>query len=319
MLGLAVVSGLGAMYGTSQMLGRPTGNAPVEMQDVVVAARDLKLEEVLKDDPEMVKIERMAKTAVPVGAFSQVKDVEDRWVEISILAGEPIIDKKLAARGSPPGLISRIPVGMRAFAIEVSEKTGVSGFILPDHRVDVVQINAGPTGEPEAQTVLQDVQVLASGTVFSRPEDRSIQARTVTLAVTPEQVDTLVGAQSRGPLSLSLRGLEDHTVVNYKKHEPLPEPTPPPPPPIEVAVKEPEPPPPPEPKPEPIRVPPARKVTIYRGVDNPKPYTPGQAAEYSQANPQLPSDPQFPAGPQNQVDPGPPPADPPIDPGPMSP
>ena len=30
LLSLAVVSGLGAMYGTNQMLSRPTGQAPVE-------------------------------------------------------------------------------------------------------------------------------------------------------------------------------------------------------------------------------------------------------------------------------------------------
>ena len=87
---------------------------------------------------------------------------------------------------------------MRAFAIEVNEQTGVSGFVLPDHRVDVVQIETGSNGQPEAETVLQDVLVLASGQVFTRPDDRSIQSRTVTLAVTPEQVDTLVSARSRG-------------------------------------------------------------------------------------------------------------------------
>lgn len=305
MLALAVISGLGAMYGTSQVLNKPKAEPAVEMQDVVVAVRDLKYEEVLKADPEMLKIARLAKSAIPVGSFSQIKDVEDRWVQIGMLAGEPIVDKKLAARGSPPGLISRIPMGMRAFAIEVSEKTGVSGFILPDHRVDVVQITPGPTGAPEADTVLQDVLVLAAGMVFARPEDRSIQARTVTLAVTPEQVDVLVAAQSRGPLSLSLRGLEDHSVVKRKTEEP-----PPPPPPVEVAVREPQlplppPPPPPapasDPEPEPAPPPPpppARFLTIYRGIDNAKriridqPQDPeSDAAQSAPANPVAVSDP----------------------------
>src|SRR5262249_52317272 len=155
----------------------------VEMQDVLVAARDMKVEEILR--PEMVKLTQMAKANVPPGTFTSVKDVEDRWVMIKLLEGEPILDRKLAPKGSPGGMVARIPKGMRAFAIEVNEHTGVSGFILPDHRVDVVQQETGPNNKSEAETILQDVLVLASGQVFTRPEDRSIQARTVTLAVTP--------------------------------------------------------------------------------------------------------------------------------------
>ena len=156
-------------------------------------------------------------------------------------------------------------------AIEVSEKTGVSGFVLPDHRVDVVQIGPPVAGQSEAETVLQDVLVLASGQTFTRPDDRSLQSRTVTLALTPEQVDTVVGAQLRGPLSLSLRGLNDHTHMTVVKKEKEGGGAAPPPRSKEeiVAVK------PPEPKPEPIPEPPlppppppARYVTLYRGLDN---------------------------------------------------
>jgi pilus assembly protein CpaB len=272
MLSVAVLCGLGAMYGTSKLISKEKGQPVVEMQDVLVAARDLKLEEVIR--PDMVKVVQMAKTAVPAGAFSSIKDVEERWVQHALLENEPVVDRKLAPRGSPPGLIARIPKGMRAFAIEVNEQTGVSGFVLPDHRVDVVQTETGPNGQSEAESVLQDVLVLASGQTFTRPDDRSIQSRTVTLAVTPEQVDILVAAKSRGPLTLALRGLNDHTQAPSKKKErekakekerekaaaskevvavKAPEPPPPPPPPVAA----------PTPPPSP-----ARFVAIYRGLDN---------------------------------------------------
>ena len=94
---------------------------------------------------------------------------------------------------------------MRAFAIEVNEQSGVSGFVLPDHRVDVIQVETNGNGPALSETILQDVLVLASGQVFTRPEDRSIQSRTVTLAVTPGQADQLVAARAKGPLALSLR------------------------------------------------------------------------------------------------------------------
>jgi pilus assembly protein CpaB len=271
MLVLAVVSGLGAMYGTTKLLSKNKDKPVVEMQDVLVAARDLKIEEVVKAD--LTKVVRMAKDAVPIGSYSQVKDVEERWVMIGMLEGEPIVDKKLAQRGLPPGLVSRIPKGMRAFAIDVNEQTGVSGFILPDHRVDVVMTEPNPQGQPEAETVLQDVLVLASGTTFVRLEDRSIQARTVTLAVSPDQVGILVAAKARGMLTLALRGVNDHEQAPKKEKAPPPEP---PKKPEVVVAKEPEPPPPPPPPaPAPLPPPPpappvakpARYLTIWRASD----------------------------------------------------
>jgi pilus assembly protein CpaB len=268
MLLLAGVMGLGAMYGTSKLLSRDKGPAPVEMQDVVVAIRNLKIEEVLK--PDLLKIEQKPKTAIQPGSFSSIKDAEGRWVQIGMLEGEQIVEGKLAAKGSPPGLIARIPTGFRAFTIDVTEQSGVSGFILPDHRVDVVQTlpTTGVNAQPEAETVLQDVLVLAAGQTFTRPDDRSIQARTVTLALTPDQVDTLVAARQRGTLTLALRGLNDHERVTSKRKlkeaekkpiqvavKPAPEPPPPPPPPPPAAAPAPEPPP----------AKPARFIHIYRG------------------------------------------------------
>ncbi len=138
MLGLAVAFGLVAMVLTRQMLAQEPAKAE-EVQDVLVAARDLKEEEMLK--PDAVKVVRMAKSAVPVGAYSSPKDVEERWVKTAMLEGDVVIEKKLGPKGTPPGLVANIPKGMRAFAIDVTEQSGVSGFILPGHHVDVVRVH----------------------------------------------------------------------------------------------------------------------------------------------------------------------------------
>jgi pilus assembly protein CpaB len=273
MLLFALISGLGAMYGTTRLLKRDKTATSVEMQDVLVAARDLKVEELLKADA--VKVVAMPKVAVPAGSFTSFQDVEDRWIQIKTLENEPILERKLALKGTPAGLVARIPSGMRAFALEVTESTGVSGFILPDHRVDVVQMRAAAnstnTTSPnaanrqDAETILQDVLVLASGQTFTRPEDRSILSRTVTLAVTPEQVDILVAARVQGPLSLSLRGVNDRGLVKRPPPPPLPPPAPKKPPePVVATVIKPAPPPPPIPPPAPPK-PAQRVVTIYRG------------------------------------------------------
>ena len=271
MLVLAVVSGLGAMVGTSKLLSKDKGPAPVEMQDVVVAARALKIEEVIK--PDLLKIEQKPKAAIHPGSFSSIKDVEERWVQIGMLEGEQVLDGKLAPKGSPPGLTSRIPAGMRAIAVEVNEQTGVAGFVLPDHHVDVIQMlpSTNPQQPQEADTVLQDVLVLASGQTFTRPDDRSMQVRTVTLALTPSQVDIIVAARQRGPISLSLRGLNDHKEVVSRRQQKEKEKEVEAEKPVVVAVKAPEPAPPPPPPPPPVAAPepppikPARFVVIYRG------------------------------------------------------
>src|SRR4051794_34340752 len=176
-LGLAGLSGLGAMYGTNRMLAGNRAGAPIEMRDVLVAARDLNVEEVVK--PGAVKVVKMALTSVPVDGFASAPDVEGRWVQIKTLEGEPILNRKLAPKGNPAGLISRIPKGMRAYAIEINEQTGVSGFVMPDHRVDVIQSKTGSRDtEADAETILQDVLVLASGQTITRPDDKSILSRT---------------------------------------------------------------------------------------------------------------------------------------------
>jgi pilus assembly protein CpaB len=216
---LAVVLGLGAMLATRRFMSKPV--VEEETQEIVVAARDFKEEEILKTD--MVKPLRMSSKAVPPGAFSSFKDVEDRWVKTTMLEGEPIIEKKLGPKGSPPGLVANIPKGMRAFAIEVNEQSGVSGFILPGHHVDVVRYESNDNKSLRpGETILQDVQVLASGQVFTRSDEKSLTTHTVTLAVTPQQVGILVAAKAKGLLNLSLRGVNDHEVVAHPK--PAPEP-----------------------------------------------------------------------------------------------
>ena len=90
---------------------------------------------------------------------------------------------------------------MGAIAVEVNEQSGVSGFVLPDHRVDIVRLR-GQREVPAqlGETILQDVLVLLrpAGVVFTRPRRRRSRTRTVTVAVTPEQVDILVAARAKG-------------------------------------------------------------------------------------------------------------------------
>ncbi len=136
-------------------------------------------------------------------------------MRIPLLAGELVVEAKLGPEGETPGLVGRIPPGMRAVGVEVNEQTGVAGFVLPDHRVDVIQPRTDSSlgnDRSRGETILQNVLVLAAGQVSSRPDDKSIQVRTVTLAVTPTQAEILSAAKSKGAVTLALRGMEDKEV-----------------------------------------------------------------------------------------------------------
>jgi pilus assembly protein CpaB len=209
-LALAVAIGLVAMILTRRMLASRPANVD-DTREVLVAARDFKEEEILK--PDMVTVVRMARSAVPPNAFSSFADVQDRWVKNVMLEGDLLVEKKLGPKGTPPGLVSNIPQGMRAFAIDVTEQSGVSGFILPGHHVDVIRHDTNEKNEHQAETILQNVLVLAAGQVFTRQDERAVQSRTVTLALKPDEVDVLVATRARGNLSLALRGINDHELV----------------------------------------------------------------------------------------------------------
>lgn len=226
LLGLAALCGLAAMFGVRSLLDRPQ-TSEVPMSEVLVAAKEIRVEESITE--EMISTKSMPTEMVPPGALTEFKQARDRWATIRMLPGDVLLDAKLAQKGTPTGMIARITPGMRAFAVRVDEQTGVSGFILPDYRVDVLQPKRDESGR--ADIVLENVRVLASGRVFESPEDRSIEARTVTLEVSPEQVRTLATAMQKGPLTLSLRGLNDVAITTPDPEpEPELEPEPEPPP-----------------------------------------------------------------------------------------
>ena len=83
--------------------------------------------------------------AVPTGATTHPQDVVGRGVITPIYSQEPVIETRLAAKGSGGGFASTIPQGMRAFAIRVNDIVGVAGFVTPGMRVDVI-INGDPPG-----------------------------------------------------------------------------------------------------------------------------------------------------------------------------
>ena len=150
-----------------------------------------------------------------------------------------------AAIDTATKLAIRVPVGMRAMSIDTTAEIAVAGLVRPGDRVDVQVVYPGADaisgargeGSSRTRTLLQMVPVLAVGetVVGSAPVATSEEgkyaappppARTVTLALHPDQVPVLSLAKTTGALTLSLRNPADGAAVavNAAASDPLPAP-----------------------------------------------------------------------------------------------
>jgi pilus assembly protein CpaB len=246
-----------------QMTAR-AGNKPkpenTETKDVVLAARPLSVGTTVK--PADIKLGKVPTAAFPKGAFSKAEEVIDRPLISNILIDEPVLEGRLAVRGSGLGLAPIIPVGMRAVTVRVNDVTGISGFVLPGMRVDVLVTGRPPNSDGTITTTcLQNMVVLSAGTAIQADaRGNAIQAAAVTLLATPDQAETLTLANTEGRIQLVLRNGSDQTIektpgrevselygVRAVHKQPAVAPPPRPrPQPVAVAAAPPPPPPPPD-------------------------------------------------------------------------
>lgn len=180
---------------------------------LVVAAQALPLGAVISK--ETVRLRDVPESLFPVGGFGRVEDVVDRPVTSNIQAEEPVLEARLAARGSGVGLAPLIPPGMRAISVRVNDVVGVAGFVLPGMRVDVL-VTGQPSNSAEtvARTVLQNVAVLSAGQTIQTDGKNAISTPVVTLLVTPDDAEALTLANNQGKIQLVLRNSSDDRRVS---------------------------------------------------------------------------------------------------------
>ena len=155
------------------------------------------------------------------GAFARADDLVGRTVMYPVSAGEPIRARYLATAGSGIGLSTRIPEGMRAMSLKTDQIVGVAGFLVPGSHVDVlVTFHTPSSPDPITATVLQDVQILATGQKMQPdPEGKIAPTDVVTLLVNPQDAAKVVLASAQGTVHFILRNGADHTVVSSHSAE----------------------------------------------------------------------------------------------------
>ncbi len=232
-LGLAVVGfvvftqvkKLGTPAPIQQVLPQPKVET-VEYSDVLVAALDIPFG--TRMIPESLQWAQWpTKNVTEAFITSDVRPdaIEELSRAISrtaIYSGEPIIERKLIRAGAEGVMAALLKPGMRAVTTRIAVETAAGGFIQPGDRVDIIltielprdttlNTNASNTRQFAAQTIFENVHVLAVDQTYSATEDggAAIVGSTATFEMTQGDAELLQQAESSGDLSLTLRGIND--------------------------------------------------------------------------------------------------------------
>jgi len=208
---LGVAAAVVGYYGLTSMASQATAQSSANFRSVVVTASDLTFG--VKFDRAMLRVVRYPKESVPEGAFATIDSVVGQTTKVFMSAREPVTAIKLSSRGG--GLSMLVRPSMRAASLEVNQVSGVSGFVLPGDRVDVLTTVDSRTATEDAvtRTVLQNIEVLAAGQKTEQHDNKPITVQSVTLLVNPEGAETLALALHEGKIHLVLRNPEDQEVV----------------------------------------------------------------------------------------------------------
>lgn len=129
-----------------------------------------------------------------------------RYIMRSTEAFEPVLASRVTEPGQLSRLTSKLEKGKRAFAIRVGSDSGVSNFVKPDDFIDILWTGSVSGYEGRLTRQIESaIQVIAVDNALNEGDVATGKvAKTVTVAVTPEQVARLAQAQATGDLTLSL-------------------------------------------------------------------------------------------------------------------
>lgn len=248
-IGLAlVVRAMGSPSNTPTAVATAAVVPARPMAKVLVAAKDLQPGQRLKDsdltwmdwpvdevNPAFITdgttpLPAVEAVAAPEGAVASVTRVASNFasrgakadyvgsvVREPILAGEPIVGRKIVRAGDSGYMAAYLEPGMRAMAIRVTVETAAGGFILPGDRVDVLLTREAEAnnmgvmeGERSSSTVMQNIKVLAiDQSTRAGDDEQAVVGATATLEIGPRDAEALALAKSKGELSLILRSYAD--------------------------------------------------------------------------------------------------------------
>ncbi len=210
----------------------PAPVAEAKKIPVLAAAGTLRAGTLLK--PDDLEIREMAEADVPTGARPDTPQARSElfgaMVRQTLLPHQLVLPADVMRPGDHGFLAAVLTPGKRATSVGVDAVSGTAGLIWPGDHVDLILTqeindpNISLSHRVAGETVLKDVRVIAidqqlvqGGT--TSPGDTSQQQRTVTLEVSPEDVEKVAVATRLGHLSLAVRPVDAGTPVDRKDHD----------------------------------------------------------------------------------------------------
>jgi pilus assembly protein CpaB len=183
--------------------------------DVVVADKPISVG--ARIEPEQLRVAKWPVELEPQGAIRTVDQAAGSIARVSIERNQPLQQSTLVPKGA--GLLPLlITDGMRGMSVRVDSVSGVSGFITPNSRVDVLvsgqpSEQASSQGDQKGKVILQNVRVLATGKEIEQKDEKPVEVPTVTLLVSPEDAEKLTVATKQEAVRLALRNYRDEDIV----------------------------------------------------------------------------------------------------------
>lgn len=188
---------------------------PAAHNEILVANKDLPAGTLIKPDhlgwqawPDAA----MAPTYIQKDA-GEPEDFTGAVVREGIRAGQPVTGTMVVKPGESGFLAAVLNPDMRAVSISINPTTGISGFIFPGDKVDVILTMSVQDRQDDknvnraSETVLENVRVIAVDQTTNDQENEPVVAKNVTLEVTPKQAEVVTLVSELGKLSLSLRSI----------------------------------------------------------------------------------------------------------------
>lgn len=218
-IAIAVILGLVAvLLGNAYFSGfeqkQEDAAAQQKLARIVVASQDLAFGTVL--GPQNMRLANWPSQSVPAGAFTSVEQLTatKRVALGPVVAGEPLLSTKISGADGRATLSANLPVGKLAYAVPITDVSGVGGFVRPGDTVDVILTRPipgdGATGNDKMTDVVVEAAPVLGIDQNSDPKDtKAVPARTATLEVTTLQAQKLALSIQLGQLSLALRNVAD--------------------------------------------------------------------------------------------------------------
>lgn len=181
---------------------------PTAKEDAVVVVAKVEILPNTKITSDMVEQVNIPGTFLQPKAMTDINQVVGVYSKEHIMAREQITERLVVGEGRIAGFTGLIPQDKRAITIAVSDVSGVAGLIKPGDYVDLIVVASA--GKDFASLALQNVLVLATDKTLDRGDTGSAikgegKIATITLALTPDEATTVVLAQKKGYVHLSLR------------------------------------------------------------------------------------------------------------------